>query len=106
MRLLKLGVALLFVAIAAALPARAADPENTMIITTKDGDITIALRPDIAPNSKEADGRASRIRESEHAVLHHVRRCAAARRPPRRQGQRSSESSVADPDRMTKVPDK
>ena len=29
--------------------ANAADPENTMIITTKDGDIVIGLRPDIAP---------------------------------------------------------
>ncbi len=27
----------------------AADPENTMIITLKDGDVTIALRPDLAP---------------------------------------------------------
>ena len=30
-------------------PALAADPENTMIITLKDGDVTIALRPDLAP---------------------------------------------------------
>ncbi|WP_442578252.1 peptidylprolyl isomerase [Mesorhizobium sp. ASY16-5R] len=30
-------------------PAQAADPENTMIITLKDGDVTIALRPDLAP---------------------------------------------------------
>jgi cyclophilin family peptidyl-prolyl cis-trans isomerase len=31
------------------LAARAADPENTMIITLKDGDVTIALRLDLAP---------------------------------------------------------
>ncbi|MEP9371335.1 peptidylprolyl isomerase [Mesorhizobium sp. KR1-2] len=30
-------------------PAWAADPDNTMIITLKDGDVTIALRPDLAP---------------------------------------------------------
>jgi cyclophilin family peptidyl-prolyl cis-trans isomerase len=30
--------------------AFAADPEDTMIITLKDGDVTIALRPDLAPN--------------------------------------------------------
>jgi len=30
-------------------PSFAADPENTMIITLKDGDVTIALRPDLAP---------------------------------------------------------
>ncbi|TPN93260.1 peptidylprolyl isomerase [Mesorhizobium sp. B1-1-5] len=34
---------------AASLPAVAADKENTMIITLKDGDVTIALRPDLAP---------------------------------------------------------
>ncbi|WP_246677191.1 MULTISPECIES: peptidylprolyl isomerase [unclassified Mesorhizobium] len=31
------------------MPAVAADKENTMIITLKDGDVTIALRPDLAP---------------------------------------------------------
>ena len=30
-------------------PAIAAEPENTMIITLKDGDVTVALRPDLAP---------------------------------------------------------
>ena len=30
-------------------PLWAAAPDNTMIITLKDGDVTIALRPDIAP---------------------------------------------------------
>jgi peptidylprolyl isomerase len=29
--------------------ASAAEPENTMIITLKDGDVTVALRPDLAP---------------------------------------------------------
>jgi peptidylprolyl isomerase len=33
--------------------ALAADPENTMIITLKDGDVTIALRPDLAPKHVE-----------------------------------------------------
>ena len=33
----------------ASAPAIAADKENTMIITLKDGDVTIALRPDLAP---------------------------------------------------------
>lgn len=33
----------------ASLPAWAAEPDNTMIITLKDGDVTIALRPDLAP---------------------------------------------------------
>jgi len=30
-------------------PGWAAEPDNTMIITLKDGDVTIALRPDLAP---------------------------------------------------------
>ena len=34
---------------AAALPAVAADAQNTMIITLKGGDVAIALRPDLAP---------------------------------------------------------
>ncbi|MER8955680.1 peptidylprolyl isomerase [Mesorhizobium sp. M0833] len=33
----------------ASVSAFAADPENTMIVTLKDGDVTIALRPDLAP---------------------------------------------------------
>ncbi len=46
-------LAFLFVVIAGLVTAGgaafAADPENTMIITLKDGDVTIALRPDLAP---------------------------------------------------------
>jgi len=45
-------LASLFVLLAALLgsaQAFAADHENTMIITLKDGDVTIALRPDLAP---------------------------------------------------------
>jgi cyclophilin family peptidyl-prolyl cis-trans isomerase len=46
-------LALSFVVIAGLVTASgaafAADPENTMIITLKDGDVTIALRPDLAP---------------------------------------------------------
>lgn len=39
----------LFALLFGAQAALAADPENTMIITLKDGDVTIALRPDLAP---------------------------------------------------------
>jgi cyclophilin family peptidyl-prolyl cis-trans isomerase len=35
--------------VTASVSAFAADPENTMIITLKDGDVTIELRPDLAP---------------------------------------------------------
>ena len=30
-------------------PSVAAEPDNTMVITLKDGDVTVALRPDLAP---------------------------------------------------------
>src|SRR3954465_11388672 len=43
----------LSLALAAALPAaaqqRAADPQNTILLDTKDGRVTIRLRPDLAP---------------------------------------------------------
>ncbi|MGE0279229.1 MAG: peptidylprolyl isomerase [Rhizobiaceae bacterium] len=72
MRLFKLGVAFLFVAIAAALPARAADPENTMIITSKDGDITIALRPDLAPKHVAQIKKLVRAGEYDNVAFHRV----------------------------------
>ncbi len=50
MQLKKLFSALAFVgALVMSSPLWAAAPDNTMIITLKDGDVTIALRPDIAP---------------------------------------------------------
>jgi len=45
-----LMTALLF-AVSAALPARAAD--DTLVLTLKDGDVVIKLRPDLAPNHVE-----------------------------------------------------
>lgn len=36
-----------------AFPALAAEPEDTMVITLKDGEVTIALRPDLAPRHVE-----------------------------------------------------
>ncbi len=38
-----------FAALTAGFAAAAAEPENTMIITLKDGDVVINLRPDLAP---------------------------------------------------------
>jgi peptidylprolyl isomerase len=37
-------------AVSLAVPALAADPDNTMIITLKDGDVTIALSPIFRPS--------------------------------------------------------
>ncbi|MBE7185443.1 MAG: peptidylprolyl isomerase [Methylobacterium mesophilicum] len=43
------ALALTFAVALGATAARAADPENTMIITLKQGDVVIGLRPDLAP---------------------------------------------------------
>ena len=51
MQLKKLASFLVVLAglVTASVSAYAAEPENTMIITLKDGDVTLALRPDLAP---------------------------------------------------------
>ncbi len=72
MRLLKLGIAFLFVAFAAMQPVWAADPENTLIITTKDGDITIALRPDLAPKHVAQIKKLVRAGEYDNIAFHRV----------------------------------
>ncbi|WP_185982687.1 peptidylprolyl isomerase [Aureimonas mangrovi] len=53
--LARLGFAFSLLTSAFALPASAqeADPENTLVITTQNGEITIGLRPDLAPNHVE-----------------------------------------------------
>jgi len=42
-------IALLALGLALALPARAADPENTLFLDLRDGRVVIELRPDLAP---------------------------------------------------------
>lgn len=49
MRLKKLAAGLLVVSAMASCPAFAAEPDNTLVLSLKDGDVTIALRPDLAP---------------------------------------------------------
>ncbi len=48
-------IALVFAALVFVAPASAQtdDPQNTLILTTKDGDIVIRLRPDLAPKHVE-----------------------------------------------------
>ena len=70
----KFAVALALLALAfGAGPAFAAEPENTMIITTKDGDITIALRPDLAPKHVEQIKALARAGEYDNVAFHRVR---------------------------------
>jgi cyclophilin family peptidyl-prolyl cis-trans isomerase len=52
--------------------ARAADPENTMIITLKDGDVTIALRPDLAPKHVEQIKKLVREGAYDNVAFHRV----------------------------------
>src|SRR5690606_3556129 len=54
------------------LPAFAADPENTMIITLKDGDVTIALRPDLAPKHVEQIKKLVREGAYDNVAFHRV----------------------------------
>ena len=64
-----------FVVVAALLGsslAFAADPENTMIITLKDGDVTIALRPDLAPKHVEQIKALVREGAYDNVAFHRV----------------------------------
>ena len=63
-------------AVAAALfggrAAVAAEPENTMIITLKDGDVTVALRPDLAPKHVEQIKALVREGAYDNVAFHRV----------------------------------
>lgn len=52
--------------------AFAAEPENTMIITLKDGDVTIALRPDLAPRHVEQIKALVREGAYDNVAFHRV----------------------------------
>jgi len=74
MKLWKLAMALAAFAVVSSvsLAARAADPENTMIITLKDGDVTIALRPDLAPKHVEQIKKLVREGAYDNVAFHRV----------------------------------
>jgi cyclophilin family peptidyl-prolyl cis-trans isomerase len=74
MKLWKLASAFAVFAImfASSIAARAADPENTMIITLKDGDVTIALRPDLAPKHVEQIKKLVREGAYDNVAFHRV----------------------------------
>ncbi|TIP30783.1 MAG: peptidylprolyl isomerase [Mesorhizobium sp.] len=58
--------------VTASVSAYAADPENTMIITLKDGDVTIALRPDLAPKHVEQIKKLVRQGAYDNVAFHRV----------------------------------
>lgn len=62
----------LFGLVTASVSAFAADPENTMIITLKDGDVTVALRPDLAPKHVEQIKKLVRQGAYDNVAFHRV----------------------------------
>ncbi|UVK37127.1 peptidylprolyl isomerase [Mesorhizobium sp. AR10] len=58
--------------VTASASAFAADPENTMIITLKDGDVTVALRPDLAPKHVEQIKKLVREGAYNNVAFHRV----------------------------------
>lgn len=52
--------------------AQAADPENTIILSLKDGDVAIELRPDLAPKHAEQIKKLVREGEYNDVVFHRV----------------------------------
>ncbi|MEO3385815.1 peptidylprolyl isomerase [Mesorhizobium sp. CAU 1741] len=53
-------------------PALAADPENTMIIELEDGEVVVALRPDLAPKHVEQIKALVRAGEYDNVAFHRV----------------------------------
>ncbi|WP_419693416.1 peptidylprolyl isomerase [Mesorhizobium muleiense] len=58
--------------VTASVSAFAADPENTMIIALKDGEVTIALRPDLAPKHVEQIKKLVRQGAYDNVAFHRV----------------------------------
>ena len=59
-------------AFAFAAPAMAQDADNTMIITLKGGDVTVKLRPDLAPKHVEQIKTLARRGDYDNVVFHRV----------------------------------
>lgn len=68
----KLAASLVVFAGLLAGPVFAAEPENTMIITLKDGDVTVALRPDLAPQHVEQIKKLVRDGAYDNVAFHRV----------------------------------
>ena len=69
---LKLAHVLTVLGALAIAPAGAAEPEVTMIITLKDGDVVVALRPDLAPKHVEQIKKLVRGGEYDNVAFHRV----------------------------------
>ena len=60
------------IAVFSAFSSIAAEPENTMIISLEQGDVTIALRPDLAPKHVEQIKKLVRDGHYNNVVFHRV----------------------------------
>ena len=69
---MKLRLSTLIAGLAMTFAANAAEPDNTMIIKLKDGDVVIALRPDIAPKHVEQIKALARKGFYDGVVFHRV----------------------------------
>ena len=73
MRLMRLASSVIVAAgVLAGSAAFAAEPENTLILTLKDGDVTIALKPEIAPKHVEQIKALARGGEYDNVAFHRV----------------------------------
>jgi cyclophilin family peptidyl-prolyl cis-trans isomerase len=75
MRIFRLASLVLAFAVSMAatnLPARAASPEDTLVLTLKSGDVTIALRPDLAPKHVEQIKKLVRDGAYNNVAFHRV----------------------------------
>jgi len=73
MRLLRLASSFIVAAgVLAGSAALAAEPGNTLILTLKDGDVVIALRPDVAPKHVEQIKALVRGGEYDNVAFHRV----------------------------------
>ena len=66
------AIAVIAILFGSSLAARAAEPENTMVVTLKDGDVTIALRPDLAPKHVEQIKKLVREGAYDNVAFHRV----------------------------------
>ena len=73
MQFLRLASSLVVAAcVLAGAPSQAAEPENTMVIELKDGEVVIALRPDLAPKHVEQIKALVRGGEYDNVAFHRV----------------------------------
>ncbi len=68
----RLALAALFVVASAFGALAAEDPENTLVISLKDGDVVVALRPDLAPKHVERIKALARAGAYDNVAFHRV----------------------------------